>query len=215
MNRHGQWLLLFGLMLCVTVAAAVDKVQVLALFPGKAMLSIDGKRRVLASGNTSPEGVQLLSATPHEARVIFNGETRVLKLGSAVNTSYQKQRAREVHIVRDNAGSFVVNGAINGRSVSFLVDTGANVIAMSEIEARRLNIPYQASGRPATAATAGGKVKAWGVSLDTVNVGEISLNNIPAVVIQGENPPQTLLGMSFLGQLKMQQNRNLMTLIKR
>jgi len=214
MNKNGRWLLLSGLMLCTSVAAAVDKVQVLALFPGKAMLSIDGKHRVLANGDTSPEGVQLLSATPNDARVIFNGETRVLKLGSAVNTSYQKHRAREVHIVRDNAGSFVANGAINGRSVSFLVDTGANVIAMSEVEARRLNIPYQATGKPAAATTAGGRVKAWAVKLDTVNVGEIRLNNIQAVVIQGKNPPQTLLGMSFLGQLKIQHSNNLMTLTK-
>jgi len=214
MNKNGRWLLLSGLMLCTSVAAAVDKVQVLALFPGKAMLSIDGKHRVLANGDTSPEGVQLLSATPNDARVIFNGETRVLKLGSAVNTSYQKHRAREVHIVRDNAGSFVANGAINGRSVSFLVDTGANVIAMSEVEARRLNIPYQATGKPVAATTAGGRVKAWAVKLDTVNVGEIRLNNIQAVVIQGKNPPQTLLGMSFLGQLKIQHSNNLMTLTK-
>jgi len=214
MNKNGRWLLLSGLMLCTSVAAAVDKVQVLALFPGKAMLSIDGKHRVLANGDTSPEGVQLLSATPNDARVIFNGETRVLKLGSAVNTSYQKHRAREVHIVRDNAGSFVANGAINGRSVSFLVDTGANVIAMSEVEARRLNIPYQATGKSVAATTAGGRVKAWAVKLDTVNVGEIRLNNIQAVVIQGKNPPQTLLGMSFLGQLKIQHSNNLMTLTK-
>lgn len=214
MNRSGRWALLLGLMLCVTVAAAVDKVQVLALFPGKAMLSIDGKQRVLASGKTSPEGVQLLSATPNEAKVMFNGETMVLELGSAVTSSYQQKRARQVHIMRDNAGSFVANGAINGRSVRFLVDTGANVVAMSEVEARRLNIPYQDSGRPATAATAGGKVKAWAVNLNTVSVGEIGLNNIPAVVIQGSNPPQTLLGMSFLGQLQIRHNSNLMTLTK-
>lgn len=215
MNRNGRWLLISGLMLCASMAAAVDKVQVLALFPGKAMLSIDGKQRVLANGDTSPEGVQLLSATPNDARVIFNGETRVLQLGSAVTTSYKQQRAREVHIMRDNAGSFVANGAINGRSVSFLVDTGANVIAMSEVEARRLNIPYQTSGKQTAATTAGGRVKAWAVKLDTVNVGEIRLNNIQAVVIQGNNPPQPLLGMSFLGQLKIQHNNNLMTLIKR
>lgn len=195
-------------------AAAVDRVQVLALFPGKAMLSIDGKQRVLASGDSSPEGVQLLSATPNEAEVFFNGESRVLKLGSAVNTSYQKQRAKAVHILRDNAGAFVVNGAINGRPVNFLVDTGANVVAMSENEARRLNIPYQIEGKPAFAATAGGKVKAWAVNLDRVNVGEIGLGNISAVVIQGNNPPRVLLGMSFLGQVKIQQSSNLMTLTR-
>lgn len=214
MNRYGRWMLLVGLMLCSTMAAAVDKVKVLALFSGKAMLSIDGRQRVLADGATSPEGVRLINATPHEARVLFNGETRVLELGSAVTSSYQEKRAMQVHIMRDNAGSFVVNGAINGRSVRFLVDTGANVVAMSEVEARRLNIPYQEGGRPVSAATAGGNVKAWAVNLNTVSVGEIGLDNIQAVVIQGSNPPQTLLGMSFLGQLQIRHESNLMTLTR-
>ena len=214
MNVNGRWALLLGLMLCFSVAAAVDRVKVLALFPGKAMLSIDGKQRILADGKTSPEGVRLLSASPNEARVMFNGETRVLELGSAVTSSYQAKRARQVHIVRDNAGSFAVNGAINGRSVRFIVDTGANVVAMSEVEARRLNIPYLDTGEPATVATAGGKIKAWAVNLNAVSVGEIGLNNIPAVVIQGSNPSQILLGMSFLGQLQIQHHSNLMTLTK-
>ena len=99
-------------MLCMATAAAVDKVQVLALFPGKAMLSVDGTQHVLASGETSPEGVQLLGANPNAAEVLFDGEIRVLKLGSAVNTSYRERRERVVHIMRDNAGAFVVNGII-------------------------------------------------------------------------------------------------------
>jgi len=215
MCRYGQLLLLFGLMLCMTTVAAVDKVQVLALFPGKAMLSIDGRQHVLANGKTSPEGVKLITATPSEVTVNINGKTRVLRLGSAVNASYQEQRARTVHILRDTSGSFVANGAINGRSVSFLVDTGANVIAMSESEARRLNIPYQAVGKPATVATAGGMVPAWAVNLKTVKVGEIGLSDIAAVVVQGNHPTQVLLGMSFLGQLQIQHKSNLMTLTRR
>lgn len=212
MNRYAQLLLLSGLMLCMTTAVAVDKVQVLALFPGKAMLSVDGRQRILANGQSSPEGVKLISATPSEASVFFNGETRVLGLGSAVNANYQEHRARAVHIVRDASGSFVVNGAINGRAVSFLVDTGANVIAMSESEARRLNIPYKTVGKPAAVSTAGGMVQAWAVNLNTVKVGEIGLSNVAAVVVQGNSPTQVLLGMSFLGQLQIQHKSNLMTL---
>jgi len=132
-----------------------------------------------------------------------------------VNASYQKQRLREVRIMRDNTGAFMAHGSINGRSVNFMVDTGANVVALSENEARRLNIPYQSVGKPATANTAGGMVKAWAVNLDKVTVGEIILNNVAAVVIQGSNPPQTLLGMSFLSQVQIQHKNNLMTLTGR
>ncbi len=213
--RFGELMILLGLILWLDTAVAVDKVQVLALFPGKAMLSIDGKQRILANGETSPEGVKLVVATATRATVIFNDERRLLKLSSAVNTSYQQQRIREVRIMRDNTGAYRLNGLINGRLVRFLVDTGANVVAMSELEARRLSIPYMTIGTPATADTAAGMVQAWAVNLNTVTVGEIGLNNISAVVIKGSNPPQILLGMSFLGQLQIRHGKNLMTLSKR
>lgn len=193
-------------------AAAVEKISVLALFPDKAMVSIDGKNRVLARGESSIEGVELISATPHEAVVRFNGKEQVLRLGSSVAASYEKSSNTETRIVRDAQGYYMAQGSINGRSVQFLVDTGAGMVAMSEKEARRLNIPYRLSGVPARVTTASGETEAYGMLLKSVTVGPIELNNVQSVIIKGDYPPKVLLGMSFLNRLQIENNGNLMVL---
>ena len=45
------------LLVISTCSYAVDKVTVVGLFKDKAILTIDGKQRLLATGKTSPEGV--------------------------------------------------------------------------------------------------------------------------------------------------------------
>ena len=43
----------------------------------------------------------------------------------------------------------------------------------------------------------------YGVKLAKVQVGEITMHNVDAGIIEGNFPTETLLGMSFLGQLDM------------
>jgi aspartyl protease family protein len=197
------------------LAQAVDKVQVLALFLGKAMLVIDGKQRLLKAGNSSPEGIQLLSASPREAVVIWNGEQRTLKPGGGIRTNYAKPRQREVRIVRDNNGSYTTSGSINGRAVDFLVDTGASGVAMSSAQADALNIPYELTGRPVNVGTAGGTSRGYQVVLDRVRVGEVELRRVEGVVIEAQTKHRVLLGMSFLRRLEMRQQDNVMLLRQR
>ena len=44
------------------LASAVEQIRVLALFPNKAMVSVDGTNRLLRQGKPTPEGVLLISA---------------------------------------------------------------------------------------------------------------------------------------------------------
>ena len=55
------------------VLQAAPSVRVLALFPGKAMLEIEGRRKVLAAGESGPQGVRLISADTREAVVEIGG----------------------------------------------------------------------------------------------------------------------------------------------
>lgn len=196
-------------------AVAVERVKVLALFPDKAMLSIDGKNRVLASGETSREGVKLISADPRSALVEFNGERRELRLGSGVAASYQRPASTEVRIPKALNGSYRTTGWVNGRSVDFLVDTGASGVAMSQVEADRLGIRYRMDGEPITVATASGTERGYQVDLNSVRVGEIELNRVQGIVVRGESPHDILLGMSFLGRLDVQHSGDLMVLKKK
>ena len=199
----------------VTPASAVERLQVLALFTDKAMIRVDGKNILLKAGETGAEGVKLISANAREAVVEVKGEQSVVRLGEHVGTGFQQPEAREVRILPDATGAFMITGAINGRMVDMMVDTGATVVAMGASEAKRIGIPYRMEGRPVSVNTAAGMATGYLVALDRVQVGEIILRNVNAAVIDGAGPPKVLLGMSFLNQVDMQNQGRMLLLRKR
>jgi aspartyl protease family protein len=96
-----------------------------------------------------------------------------------------------------------------------MVDTGATVIAMNSIIAKRIGIDYIRDGSPGMANTPGGNVRTYDVSLNNVQVGGITLYNVQGSVIEGNDPREVLLGMSFLGQLDMKRDGEKMELSER
>jgi aspartyl protease family protein len=210
-----------GLLICIAVAVALTvgsaaaegpQIRVLALFPGKAMLSIDGKRRLLGAGESSPEGVELVAADPQRAVIRYAGEERALQPGGAVSATYARPEHREVKVVRNSRGAYEVAGRINGQTVQFLVDTGASIVALGEQQARRLGIAFELYGEPMQVRTASGMSRAYRVNLDRVQVGDIELRNVEGSVIMDGGPPAALLGMSFLNRLQFENQGNLMVL---
>ena len=196
-------------------AAAVcagPSVKVLALFPDKAMLEIDGQRKVLAAGATGPGGIRLISANPRVAVVEIDGRREELQLGSAVSATYQAVERREVRILKDPRGGYFVDGLINGQPIRFLVDTGATSIAMSERHAEKLGIQHRVDGRRVGVATASGTASAHRINLKSVSIAGLRLNDIRAVVIDGDSPRYVLLGMNVLTQFEMDQRENLLIL---
>jgi aspartyl protease family protein len=105
-------------------------------------------------------------------------------------------------------------GQINGGTVQFMVDTGATAIAMSSTRARQLGINY-INGQRGFTQTANGRAAAYRVTLDTVKIGDITLHAVDAVVLEGDNLPMVLLGMSFLNRTEMKRDGQSLTLIKR
>lgn len=195
-------------------AAAVERVQVVALFKDKAMVEIDGARRLLAPGEPSPEGVVLVRADSRGAVLEVDGERDFYRLGTRISSRYQapERAATTVSLWPDNAGMYTVTGSINGFPVRFLVDTGASSVAMSSRQARRLGIDYEVGGRRTRAATASGEVAGFAVRLERVRVGDITLRDVQAVVLEGDFPRDVLLGMSFLGRLEINRSGRLMEL---
>ena len=187
----------------------------MALFPGKVMLQIDGTNRLLIAGKTSPEGLKVISVNSREAILEFNGQQDRYRLGSRIWTSFKKKEQAEIQIMSDNKGMYRTAGSINGIPVSFLVDTGATLIAMNSQHARKLGIDYRVTGTESFAATASDVVKVHKVKLASVKVGEIKINNVDAIVMEGVQPTRILLGMSFLGQVEMTNNQGLMKLRKK
>lgn len=206
------WMLMLGFLLAGTTMAG-PSVRVLALFPDKAMLEIDGQRKVLAAGKTGPGGVRLISADPRSAVVEIDGRREELRLGSAVSARYTPKQRRELRILKDSRrGGYFTDGLINGQPVRFLVDTGATSIAMSERHAARLGIQHRVDGRRIGVGTASGQAVGHQVMLDRVSVGELRLTDVRAVVIEGDSPTDVLLGMNVLSQFDIDQRENLLIL---
>jgi aspartyl protease family protein len=198
----------------VSVPAAPD-VRVVGLFNDQAVLQINGRQHVLKAGQTSPEGVKLLEANSESAVLQIEGERVEARLDGRVSARKQGSTAREVQVWRNTSGMYTTVGSINGLPVSFLVDTGATQVAMNAAQARRLGIDYRVTGSPAEVTTASGVERAWMVSLDSVKLGELEVRNVQAVVLEGTQPQTTLLGMSYLGRMKIINDGQLMTLQKK
>ena len=205
-----------SLLLASNTAAAVESISLQALFKDKAIVVVDGARRVLRSGEESPEGVKLLTTDTQEekAEIEIGGKREVLKLG-VVTAGFASKGRGNVTLYPDRGGHFFVDGSINGAPVRFLVDTGATTIAMNGNTASRIGLDYRRLGRAGVASTAAGNVRTYNLILDSVQVGNITLRNVPAGVIEGSHPTEVLLGMSFLGQLDMKRDNEKMELSER
>jgi aspartyl protease family protein len=214
--RHIHGILLTVLLTVTSVdVAAVPRIEVQALFGGKAIVMIDGQRRTLSAGQTSPEGVKLINADSKQAVLEFDGKRKVYQPGGAISLSYAKPEHHEEKIFADDRGMFHSVGTINGRTVRFLVDTGATTVAMNKTQARQLGVDYRMKGERIVVSTASENVKGYRVRLSSVSLGRIKQNDVDAMVIDGDHPGPILLGMSFLGNLKVEKSGGVMIIRQR
>ena len=202
-------------LLSLAGAQAATKITVVGLFKNTAIVVIDGTRRLLRSGDTSPEGVKLISATSSEAVLEIDGEQKHYGLGGQIGGSYARPEQAKVRIWPTPDHMYVVLGSINGFPVKFIVDTGATLVSLSGREAKRLGIDYRVVGTPGQSSTASGVEKIYVVNLDKVKVGDIEIRNVRGAVHDGDFPPATLLGMSFLSRLTIRQDGLVLELEKK
>ena len=190
-------------------------IEVQALFGGKAVVMIDGQRRTLSIGETSPEGIRLISADSKQAVLEVDGRTQSYMPGGAISLSYAKPAHHEEKIYADERGMFRSVGTINGRTVRFLLDTGATTVAMNKTQAKQLGVNYRMNGERVVISTASDNVKGYRVRLKSVSLGKIKQKNVEAMVIDGNHPGPILLGMSFLGKLKVEKSGGIMKIRQR
>lgn len=107
----------------------------------------------------------------------------------------------EVMLDSDRQGHFIATGLINGRDVTFLVDTGATLVSVPDGLADQLGLERQA---PIRLDTAAGTVQGWLTELDEVRLGDIVQRQVRAAINPGRHET-VLLGMSFLRELEMTQ----------
>jgi len=206
-------LLLAGLLLLPSLAMSAPMVQVVGLFPGAAVLNVDGQRKLVRVGQTGPGGVEVVSADSRGAVLRVGGVERSYGLSREYSgAGYAAPEKTQLSVAKGVGGHYWIAGSINSQPVQFLVDTGATSVAINENQARRLGIDYRAAGQPLLVNTASGTAKAWRVRLSSVKVGAIDVLGVEAVVLEGESPSEALLGMSFLGRVSWREDQGVLRL---
>jgi len=108
--------------------------------------------------------------------------------------------ANEVFVRGDRSGHFFLDAEVNGAPVRFLLDTGASLVSLTPDDAQAAglgaNLSYSLTTR-----TAHGEAKAARATLRSVQLGQLEIADVAAVVME-EPMPFSLLGMSFLNRLR-------------
>ncbi|HSC65074.1 MAG TPA: retropepsin-like aspartic protease [Caldimonas sp.] len=198
-------------LLCAGGAAA-QTVSMGGSLGSNALLVIDGKPRTVAVGATV-DGIKVVSVSGNEAVVELKGKRVVLRLGDAqVNLGGKASEGggKQIVLTAQSGGHFHANGAINGQSVRFMVDTGATMVALDKYEAERLGVDYK-NGRRGITRTANGDMPVYGTKLASVRIGDVVVYDVDAVVSPSPMP-YILLGNSFLTRFQMKRENDVMTL---
>lgn len=210
MKRFPVAVFTFALSLATAMAWSVAPVEVVGLFKNRAVVRFAGGDLMLKVGETK-QGVTLISADADQAHVGYQGQEYQLSLSDRVSGSFRRAENAHVAISSDQYGQYHIRGAVNNRFTSFLVDTGASVVAISSNDALGMGIDYR-DGEKGVVHTAQGTTDSYFVRLDEVVVGGITAYNIQAAVIEGSYPVEPLLGMSFLRHVRIEENQGVLTL---
>jgi aspartyl protease family protein len=97
-------------------------------------------------------------------------------------------------------GHVVLDAAINGAPVRMLVDTGASLVTLTPTDARSVGINPTSLPFSGHVQTANGTARMAPVTLREIRIGQLSLYDVPAGVL--EHLSVSLLGMSFLSRLQ-------------
>lgn len=100
----------------------------------------------------------------------------------------------------DRHGNFAVPAMINGVPIRAVVDTGANLVALTLDDAQAAGIGRSELVFSGITLTANGPARFAPVTLREVRIDRVAVENVRAAVM--ENLHQSLLGMSFLNRVK-------------
>lgn len=138
----------------------------------------------LAGATPSPAG-----ATPSPA-----GATPI-----PAGTPRDSEMPRETVLARSGAGHFLAVADVNRMPVRFVVDTGADTVALTVEDAERAGVRFDRAQFQMVGQGAGGPVMGQVVTIDEITLDGKRATAVPGVVLEGASV--SLLGHSYLRQL--------------
>jgi aspartyl protease family protein len=120
--------------------------------------------------------------------------------------------SRTVTLTRGDGGHFWTEARVDGRRLQFVVDTGASHIALRASDAARLGIHPTPRDFSVKVSTANGMTRAAPVQLRTVEVADVVVRDVTALIQPDEALGVNLLGMSFLSRIRWTHERGKLVL---
>ncbi|MEJ8826196.1 retropepsin-like aspartic protease [Variovorax humicola] len=208
--------ILAAALLSATLLAHAESVMLTGTIGGRAILIINGGApKTVAVGETW-QGVRVVSVQSDQAQVEMGGKRLGLRMDTPVSVGASGgggAGGTRIVLTGDSRGHFMSGGMINGRPVSFMLDTGATSVSLSSADALRIGLDFQ-KGTAVQMNTANGVIQGYRVRLGSVRVGDVEVHDIDAVV-SPQPMPYVLLGNSFINHFSMRRDTDQMVLEKR
>jgi aspartyl protease family protein len=199
------------------LAHAAGSVALTGTIGSRAILIVNGNPPKTVAVGESYQGVKLVSLQAEQAVVELEGKRVNLRMDTPVSIGGAGVGlgggGSRVVLSADSRGHFMTPGAINGRPVTFMLDTGATSIALSADDAQRIGLDYS-KGQRIQIGTANGTAQGVRLRLQSVRVGDVEVYDVDAVVSQ-QPMPYVLLGNSFINRFSMRRDADQMVLEKR
>jgi aspartyl protease family protein len=205
------------LILIAATVAHTQSVTLSGMVGSKALLIVDGSAPKIVAAGEDFKGVKVISTQGDTAVLMVEGKRLNVRVGDAPASvgaqAGSKSSGSKIVLTAGDGGHFLAAGSINGKSVQFMVDTGATTVAMGSAEAKRMGIDY-AAGKPVRMNTANGQALGYLLTLNSVRIGDVEVQNVEAIVSQ-QAMPYVLLGNSFLTRFSMRRDNDQMVLERR
>lgn len=134
--------------------------------------------------------------------VSFLARDRLGAVNEAAPAGAPLRAAAMVEIKANKRGHFFTRAEINNTAIDTMVDTGASLIALSYEDAERVGLHPFTLRFTVPVNTANGVARAAPVKLRRVEIGNVRVHDVAAVVMPRGAMRGTLLGMSFLSRLR-------------
>lgn len=113
-----------------------------------------------------------------------------------------------IEVPRSPDGHYHIQAVVNGTPMRFVLDTGATSLVLTQEDAQRAGLDLDNLAYTNRALTANGEVRTAPVELDSLALGPVTDQRVPAVVNQGDMS-SSLMGMEYLqrwGRLEIENN---------
>jgi aspartyl protease family protein len=187
--------------------AAEDYRQALVLKPRLSDLPLNLAGIYERQGKPCDAILPLSQAVFHhpEAANVMALKGRIEDLGARPECAWTIGEGRAQIRRRPGEGLLLAKVRINDREGgTFIVDTGATLVALSRALADKLGIDTRDAPR-LLAQTANGPSTALAVTLDKIELQGVKAARVPAAIVDGLGRVEGLLGMSFLSRFDLKQ----------